>query len=943
MQFNYAFIRSKVARRVIWLFFISALVPIAATAFYSFIYVTDLLVEQSYKQLQSASKLYGMAVLDRLLIVDSKFRKLSENPEIVLHTTDTGLVEQVKKNRSKRNIDNQIDKLTVEVASTTSMAVTAHASFAENKSTIYSKTGSDGVPRIYLRRDIASSKKNKIVRVVAELNNDFIWGDKDNLPFATFLCVIDATGKVLFCPNSNRDALLQKIRDASERSDPRRLTWVNADGTNLAVAWDLFIKSNFSGADWKIISSRPEADALLPVYAYQKIFPLVILFSFLTVLLLSMIQVRRIMLPLEQLVSATRRLARYEFDKKVEVSSKDEFKELGDSFNTMAGRLEKQFNTLRVLSDIDHLILTYPDLDVVLANIFDMAHKIVSCDFIVITLLESPYANSGWTYIKEVTGNKPPYLEKAEIPIAEISRLQEQEDVELLDLKKESLQHLAPVVKHGVMTAQVGPILIDGSLRAIFSLGYRAETIGAVEDVGLVRDIIDRLAVALATADRDEKLYRQAHFDFLTGLPNRQLFNDRLEQHIIHARRKQERAAVLYIDLDRFKNINDSLGHASGDKLLRKVSERMANCVRETDTVSRLGGDEFVVLLSNVSSPKDAGYITEHIISEISKPYIISGREIFINASVGIVIYPEDGKDTKELLAHADAAMYHAKESGRGRYKFFEESMNTEIVRRIEMETAMRHALERDEFCLYYQPQIDLGSGKVKAIEALIRWNHPELGLVMPGKFVPLAEECGLIEPIGEWVLEAACTQFQVWRQQGIAPEKLAVNISSRQFMRDNFIDVIGRTIDKTKILPQELELEITESLLLNESINTKSMFDKLAEMGVQLAIDDFGTGYSSLSYLKRFSVHTLKIDRAFTRDIPADEQATTLTLSIIAMAHALNMDVVAEGVETREQLVLLREHQCDCVQGFFFSKPLPVPEVTRYLAEQDNESTSNA
>ncbi len=936
MRFNFAFYRSKVARRVIWLFFISTLVPIAVTAFYSFTYVTDLLVQQSYKQLQHASKLYGMAVLDRLLLVDNKLRKLSQLHQDEVLADQNGHVLKIF------DTEHQIDALRLEMVPADRLPLDYQNAQTENKSILFSKSGIDGGAKLYLRRVTTIVKNNKVVTLVAELNNNFLWGNKDSLPFSTFLCVIDDNGKVLFCPNQSYKALQEKVREMSGQADSRRLSWNNNDGKNLAVAWGLFIKSNFYGTDWKIISSRSESEALLPVYAYHKIFPLIILFSLLTVLLLSLIQVRRIMFPLERLVGATRRLARYEFGEKVNVDTKDEFGELGDSFNIMAARLEKQFNILKVLSDIDHLILTYPDLDVVLANIFDTAHKIISCDFMVITLLDKSDTTAGWTYIKDVGDNRPAVVEKAKLPSSEVNQLLTYEDVKLQDLKTQPLQCLQTIINQGVTTAQTCPILLNGGLRAIFSLGYRSDLTEKVEEPDSVRDIIDRLAVALATADRDEKLYRQAHFDFLTDLPNRQLFNDRLEQHIIRARRNKERAAILYIDLDRFKNINDSLGHASGDKLLRKVAERMRNCVRETDTVSRLGGDEFVILLSSVSSPKDAGYIAEHIISEISRPYVINAREIFINASVGIVIYPEDGVDNKSLLAHADAAMYHAKESGRGRYKFFEESMNKELVHRIEMETALRHALERDEFCLYYQPQIDLGSGRVNAVEALIRWNHPDIGLVTPAQFISLAEDCGLIEPIGEWVLQNACSQFQEWRKKNIAPEKLAVNISSRQFMRENFIDTVEKTISSTGMLPQSLELEITESLLLDESVNTKSMFNKLCAMGVQLAIDDFGTGYSSLGYLKRFSVHTLKIDRAFTRDIPGDEQATTLTLSIIAMAHALNMEVVAEGVEFREQLELLREHKCDFVQGNYFSVPLTADDLVRYLDEQYAKVISN-
>jgi len=937
MKFQYDFLRSKVARRVVWLFFLSALVPLAATAFFSFTYITDLLVEQSYKQLQHAGKLYGMAVLDRLLIVDSKLRKLSVNiasADNTQPTPDTALTGRSPTVVTLNGYEKQIDKLTLEIVPADSLAIESHASSAEGKTMLSSKTDPAGITKIYLRRSVVI-KNNETATLVAELNNEFLWGDKDSLPFSTFLCVTENTHKVLFCSHSDHAAILANLSKSSGEVEPRRLTWTTADEEYLAVAWDLFIKSSFSGPGLKIIASRLKTDALLPVYAFHRIFPRVILLSLLVVLLLSMIQVRKSMVPLERLVEGTRRLANYEFGEPVVVNSADEFRELADSFNAMAARLEKQFNALRILSEIDRLILTSPDLEVVLARIFDTADKIIACDFIAITLIDKTDATVGWTHIKENADNKQPYVEKTIIPDSEAATLSAQENMLTVELKTQSWRLLDPISKYDALTAQVFRIVLDDRLRAIFSLGYRTQPPGGGGDPDYVRDIIDRLAVALATADRDERLYHQAHFDYLTGLPNRQLFNDRLEQHIIQAHRKNIRAALLYIDLDRFKNINDSLGHVGGDKLLSQVAERMRSCVRETDTISRLGGDEFAIVLSNITAPQDASNVAEHIIDTLAKPFFIQARETFVNASIGIAIYPEDGIDNKELLTHADAAMYRAKENGRGRFMFFEESMNREILQRIEMETAMRHALRRAEFSLHYQPQIDPQNGRITGVEALIRWNHPQLGLVPPNQFIPLAEECGLIDSIGEWVLHTACKQYQNWRNMNIAPGRLAVNISSRQFMRADFVDVINRIITDTGMLPQELELEITESLLMDERINTKSIFSELEVMGVKVAIDDFGTGYSSLSYLKRFPVHILKIDRSFTKDIPSDGLATTLTLSIIAMAHALNMQVVAEGVETKEQLELLRTHQCDFVQGYYFSRPLPAEELVRFMTQQ--------
>lgn len=937
MKFDLAFIRSNVARRVVLLFFLSSILPIVAIAFFSFTYISDLLTKQAYIQLQHSSKLYGMAVMDRLTYVDNELGELSQHLASVSFTDaskETLLSVQRRMDRMSNSNSNQLDKISLKFYPESSFGPARFNTSGQSKSYLFSRKDKNGVTHIYIRQLLGKGYGDTMATLVAKLNNEYVWGNKNRLPFSTFLCVISDSGQELFCPNTRYQAVLDALNRTVGQRDPRKLSWHEADGENLGVAWDLFTNSRFSGQGWKIISSRKKSEALLPVLAYQKIFPLVIAFALLVVLFLSTIQIRRIMLPLERLVGATRRLARYEFDEPVNVSGKDEFSELSKSFNTMAFRLEKQLNILKILSDIDHLILTCPDPEVVLARIMETADKIISCKFIAVYLLDKSVARNATVHIRQMPDSIPLRLQNLAIPEYEITELESHDSDFRVDLQQEVKKMYAPLARKGVDNLLSRTIVLNKHVRAVFCLCYRDGEIEDPEDSAIVGDLIDRLAVTLATADRDEKLYRQAHFDYLTGLPNRQLFNDRLQQHIIQARRKREQTAILYVDLDRFKNINDSLGHASGDTLLRQVSERMKQCVRESDTVSRLGGDEFVILLANINSPPDAGTIAENIITAVSQPFFISAREIFINTSIGIAVYPDDGESNKELLAHADAAMYHAKEGGRGTYRFFEESMNLELVQRIEMETAMRYALERGEFELYYQPQINLKSGKVFAVEALIRWRHPELGLLTPINFISLAEDCGLIEPIGEWVLRRACEQYKQWRDEKIAPERLAVNISSRQFMRDNFIDVLKQTMRETGVSPSELELEITESLLLNENLNTRRIFDRLEALGVHLAIDDFGTGYSSLSYLKRFAVQTLKIDRSFTQEVPDDEQATTLTLSIIAMAHALNMQVVAEGVENLSQLNLMREHDCDCVQGNYFTEALSVENISRYLEQ---------
>ena len=355
--------------------------------------------------------------------------------------------------------------------------------------------------------------------------------------------------------------------------------------------------------------------------------------------------------------------------------------------------------------------------------------------------------------------------------------------------------------------------------------------------------------------------------------------------------------------------------------------------------MGRLSGDEFIIILSNMVDPKDASNIAEYIIKRISEPYHIDRHEVFVTPSIGITLYPLDGTNSEELLKHADAAMYRAKESGRGKYMFFEEKMNLEDLERTRMEQDLRHALERNEFEILYQPQIELENGSIIGAEALLRWHHTHHGTIDPSRFIPLAEDTGMIEPIGEWVLRTACRQYKIWQENGIIIDRLSVNVSSRQFMQRKFVDIVYKALTATGMSPERLELEITESLLMEDRIDTVYILDELHAMGVKLAIDDFGTGYSSLSYLKRLPVDALKIDQSFMRDVPHDEDATTITNSIIALAHALKMKVIAEGIETAQQLVLLLSQQCDNGQGFYFYPPLSPDDFVKAFHEQNANS----
>ncbi|MDX8378551.1 MAG: EAL domain-containing protein [Gallionella sp.] len=425
----------------------------------------------------------------------------------------------------------------------------------------------------------------------------------------------------------------------------------------------------------------------------------------------------------------------------------------------------------------------------------------------------------------------------------------------------------------------------------------------------------------------EDHVYHLAHYDALTDLPNRSLFIDRLRQLIKHAKRANTKLAVLFLDLDNFKMVNDTLGHACGDMLLQEVAQHLKAAIRETDVVARLGGDEFTITLKDIDSSQAAADIAEKIIAVTVSPVCLAGKQVMVSTSLGISIYPDDGLEAETLLKNADIAMYRAKSEGKNNYQFFTEEMNREIIERHELEFDLRNAIDQRQFVLHYQPQIELASGKLIGVEALIRWRHPEQGMVAPTKFIPVAEASGLIIDMGKWVLEEACRQQLAWKEAGV-DIRIAVNVSARQLHNNDLYDFFKSLLLVYKVAPKKLEIELTETSLMDDPEVTINQLKAFSELGIFLALDDFGTGYSSLSYLKRFPIDTLKIDQSFVRDLPDDQHDAVIATTIISMARSLGFRVLAEGVETAEQLAFMHEHGCDDVQGFYFSKPVTANQI---------------
>ncbi len=452
----------------------------------------------------------------------------------------------------------------------------------------------------------------------------------------------------------------------------------------------------------------------------------------------------------------------------------------------------------------------------------------------------------------------------------------------------------------------------DGSLRGILEV---------------CRDITNQVNTEEQLREHETRLYHITHHDGLTGLPNRLLFRDRLQRSMLKAQRSGNLVAVLSLGLDRFKKVNQTLGHKMGDLLLQAIAKRLESCLRKSDTVARLDGDQFGLILDDIHETQNVARVIQKMLDMLAEPYHIDGYELFATVSIGVGIYPADGVEVEELMRCAEAAMNGAKSKGRHTYQFYKADMNARALEVLLLENGLRKALDQKEFLLYYQPQYCVRSGRLTGMEALLRWKHPERGLVSPMDFIPLAEETGLIVPIGEWVLRTACLQNKRWQDQGLPPVRVAVNLSARQFRRQHIVALIEKTLEESGLAPEHLELELTESIVMSNAQDTVATLRTLKNMGVSLAIDDFGTGYSSLSYLKLFPIDILKIDRSFIKNITTDSNDSMIASSVIALAHSMKLKVVAEGVETDKQLELITKQGCDFVQGYYYSPPLPTEE----------------
>ena len=605
----------------------------------------------------------------------------------------------------------------------------------------------------------------------------------------------------------------------------------------------------------------------------------------------------------------------------------------------MSNQLGKQFGALASLAKIDGLILNSADVELVLDAVSTGISEAINCDFIAIATLDHDSPNTARIFIKSGRDSEHGLMERILIEGHELEELVTTSTAIKIEKDKPIRTYIKSLRVMGAKNIIVFPILQEGTLRGALSLGFINTPSLDEEDYARATNFVDRLAVAFTSVEREEQLFQQAYYDELTGLPNRHAFKNDLLNDLHKAKRDNKRGCVLFIDLDNFKKINDSQGHSAGDQLLKETATRIQRCLRETDLVSRLGGDEFAVPLYDISGDRDIHRVASKIIASMAIPFILGDRENFLGTSIGISIFIDDGDNPEALLMNADTALYQAKEQGRGRYVFFQQEMNQNAKNRVVLEADLAYAVQRNEFYLQYQPQVALNTRQVIGAEALIRWNHPKRGFVAPGEFIPIVEESALVLEVGNWVLREACTQFMSWRTAGTTPQRIAVNVSIRQFMDEHFIPVVTEVLKQLEMPAECLELEITETLLVEDIDNIILTLDKLSKLGVHIALDDFGTGYSSLNYLSRFPIDILKIDKSFIDHSATNENDRAIVKTIIAMAQSLGKETIAEGVEDAAQLALLEELECDYIQGYYFSRPLLPDEFLQYFLKMQSNA----
>ena len=927
-------LKHGVGRRILGFFILAGILPVVFTAGLAYHEISRGLEQEVGKALRDSAKNYGLDVLARL-------QRTSEAADHIAHVIEKegtgGIAEHayllndiesiwyIGNSTSPEMVHGAPDKI-VELAG---------FSTADGKAPLpllVTGIGASAGELALLRELDLGQGQSRLIAFKPEPS--LLWGGTHDLPFATNVCVFTVAGDELHCPHSMGASAHEKLTSrAAGHQSTVLLEWQVDGETQLAAIWQLFLASEFKSPALDFVASQPASYALRSRADFSRVFIPALGLVIIVVGLLSFNMIGQSLVPLQRLTNAARQIASGNLLSRVRIRSNDEFEWLGEAFNNMASRLGSQISTLEAMSGIDRLILSGAKFEEVSESVIRHIVNLTGCDVggVIARDADTPH------WAKMISADDQGFVhERISLPMELGHNWCQPRQVFLEETSATVAPYKARFQGYGVKNVVLIPVVLDDELKGILLLGSSSRLNMERENIQRCIDLAGRFAVALASAEREEALYRQAHFDELTGLPNRQLLKDRLEQQVVHARRDGFNGAMLFLDLDRFKEINDIYGHSVGDIVLTQAAERIVGEVRDSDTVARLGGDEFVVVLPHVSGDSRVRATATRLLARLNESFSVRGKDHFVSASIGIVMFPDDGDSVETLLKNADAAMYRAKDAGRARFEFFSKKLNAESRRKISLERDLRAAYYNNELEVYYQPQFDTSTGIISGAEALLRWHHGTEGFISPAEFVPLAEDTNLIVDIGRWVIEQTCRDLQKILHKGLHPGVVSINVSTRQLREPRFISDVLEPLKRFDIHPGYLQLEVTETTVAQNRDTAISLLKEVRDEGVRVAIDDFGTGYSSLSYLQQMPFDVIKIDKSFVDRIGSGESSDNICRTIIKMAHELGKKSIAEGVESRKQLEFLKNNACDFVQGFYHSKPLINEDFVAFIEKQD-------
>jgi len=926
-------LKRGVGRRILGYFILAGILPVVFTAALAYYEIGRGLEQEVSSTLREHAKDYGLDVLSRLQRMSKAADQLAsiveslgidgiEGNEYLLGEFET--IWYVSDSQ-EADVLSGARKGVVELADLS--RIPAGVPFPSLVTSI-DPAGSD---LVFLRRIDADSSQPRVIALKPVAGD--LWGAAEDLPFYTDICVFSVGGDVLHCSTDMAAGIHAQLTSALNRVNTRPLEWHNNSQEHLASAWQLFLAGEFNSPALDIAASQPASFALRSRADFSHVFIPALALVVVLVGLLSFNMIGRSLGPLQRLTLAARQVASGNLLSRVRIRSDDEFEWLGEAFNNMASQLGRQISTLEAMSGIDRLILSGAKFEEVSESVVKHLINLKGCKAagVIARDPDTPH----WAKMISLYGEDFVH-ERISLPMELGHNWCQPRQVSVEDVSAAVAPYKARFLSYNVTSVVLIPVVLEDDLKGILLLGSSTQLNMEKDSMSRCVDLAGRFAVALASAEREEALYRQAHFDELTGLPNRQLLKDRLEQQIVQTRRDDHNGALLYLDLDRFKEINDIYGHSVGDIVLAQAAERIVAETRDSDTVSRLGGDEFVIVMPNVESESQVRSKATRLLERLSESFSVRGDDHFVSASIGIVLFPDDGDSVETLLKNADAAMYRAKEAGRARFEFFSKKLNAESRRKIGLERDLRAAYCNNELEVYYQPQFDFSTGIISGAEALLRWQHVDEGFISPAEFVPLAEDSDLIVDIGRWVIEKTCRDLQGILKKGLHPGSVSINVSTRQLRDGRFISDVLEPLQRFGIHPGYLQLEVTETTVAQNRDKAIDLLTSLRQEGVRVAIDDFGTGYSSLSYLQQMPFDVIKIDKSFVDRIGAGDPSDNICRTIIKMAHELGKKAIAEGVEERYQVDFLKNNKCDFVQGYFYSKPLEKEDFVAFIEKQD-------